>query len=194
MRNRTFTATSLGLTLCFAIAVNGHQTPTGQTVAPKVTVGGKLQAKATSPSPAANAKQQSQKAAIGKGHVAVKASGPSSFWAEEVDVDDDGVVENNQFLYDAKRGMLFTYREDDFSCANGGTASGGILEALYAQGNAAGKPVGSGWYVVNLDAGKCGAKQSGVYGCKFDASGNPTECGVATINNTTGEIDVAVAN
>jgi hypothetical protein len=63
-------------------------------------------------------------------------------WAEAVDVDDDGVVEDNQFLYDAKRGMLFAYREDDFGCANGGTANGSILEALYAQGNPAGKPVG----------------------------------------------------
>jgi hypothetical protein len=194
MRNRILTVTGLALALCIASKMNAGQTPTAQTVAPKVAVGGKLQAKASSPSPAANAKQPSQKTAIEKGHVVVKTSGPSSFWAEEVDVDDDGVVESNQFLYDAKRGMLFTYREDDFGCANGGTATGRILEALYAQGIAAGKLVGSGWYVVNLDAGKCGAKQSGVYGCKFDTSGNPTEWGIATINNTTGEIDVAVAN
>ena len=26
--------------------------------------------------------------------------------------------------------------------------------------------------------------------CKFDASGNPTECGAATINAATGDIDV----
>ena len=184
----------LGLVLGFAIQVNSKQTASAQTAAPKVTVGKQLKAKAAAPAPGANAQQQSQKTAIGKGKVAVQASGPSSFWAEEVDVDDDGVVENNQFLYDVKRGMLFTYREDDFGCASGGTASGSILEALYAQGNAAGRPVGSGWYVVSLDAGTCGAKQSGLYGCKFDALGNPTECGVATINNSTGEIDVVVAN
>jgi hypothetical protein len=184
---------SLVLVLGISREVNSSQGQNTNTVAPKVTVGGTLKAKANSPTPPASAKQ-SQKTAIGKGKVAVNASGPSSFWTEEVDVDNDGVVENNQFLYDAKRDMLFTYREDDFGCANGGTGSGGILEALYAQGNPAGKPVGSGWYVVNLDVGKCGAKKSGIYGCKFDATGNPTECGLATINNDTGEIDVAVVN
>ena len=185
---------SMVVVLGFAKKVNSSQSQNSHTVAPKVTVGAALKAEANSPAPPASAKQQSQKAGIGKGKVAVKASGPSSFWVDEVDVDDDGVVENNQFLYDAKRDMLFTYREDDFGCANGGTASGGILEALYAKGNPAGKPMGSGWYVVNLEAGKCGAKESGVYGCKFDATGNPTECGVATINNATGDIDVVVAN
>ena len=185
---------SMVIVLGFAKKVNSNQSQNTQTVAPKVTVGAALKTKANSPAPPASAKQESQKTAIGKGKVAVKASGPSSFWVDEVDVDDDGVVENNQFLYDAKRDMFFTYREDNFGCANGGTASGGILEALYAKGNPSGKPVGSGWYVVNLEAGKCGAKDSGVYGCKFDALGNPTECGVATINNATGEIDVVVAN
>jgi len=185
---------SMVVVLGFAKKVNSNQSQNTQTVAPKVTVGAALKTKANSPAPPTSAKQESQKTAIGKGKVAVKASGPSSFWVDEVDVDDDGVVENNQFLYDAKRDMLFTYREDNFGCANGGTASGGILEALYAKGNPSGKPVGSGWYVVNLEAGKCGAKDSGVYGCKFDALGNPTECGVATINNATGEIDVVVAN
>jgi hypothetical protein len=192
--NKTVVIASLFLVLGFATAVSSGQTQTAPAVAPKVTVGGSLKAKASTPTPPATAKQQSQKAAIGKGKVAVKASGPSSFWAEEVDVDDDGVVESNQFLYDAKRDILYTYREDDFGCANGGTASGSILEALYAQGNPGGKPVGSGWYVVSLNAGQCGAKHSGIYGCKFDASGNPTECGAATINNNTGEIDVAVVN
>jgi hypothetical protein len=185
---------SMVIGLGFAKKPNSSQSQNSHTVAPKVTVGAALKTEANSPAAPASAKQQSQKTAIGKGKLAVKASGPSSFWIDEVDADDDGVVENNQFLYDAKRDMLFTYREDDFGCANGGTASGGILEALYAKGNPSGKPVGSGWYVVNLEAGKCGAKESGVYGCKFDAAGNPTECGVATINNATGEIDLVVAN
>jgi hypothetical protein len=132
-------------------------------------------------------------ARVGKGATSVRASQPSSFWAEEVDVDDDGVVENNQFLYDAKRGMLYTYREDDFTCPNGNPESGSILMALYAKGNPADKPVGSGWYLVNLNTGQCAAKKAGTFGCKFDANGNATECGAATVNNATGEIDVVVA-
>jgi len=31
------------------------------------------------------------------------------------------------------------------------------------------------------------------FGCKFDASGNYTECGAAVVNNKTGELDVVVA-
>ena len=166
---------------------------TAQPTAPKVKVGTKLTAKATTPAPGANAKNTAQKASVGKGTTSVKASQPSSFWTEELDVDDDGTVENSQYLYDAKRGVLYTYREDDFACPNGNPESGSILMALYAKGNPANKPVGSGWYLVNLNAGQCAAKKAGTFGCKFDADGNATECGAATVNNATGEIDVVVA-
>jgi len=64
--------------------------------------------------------------------------------------------------------------------------------ALYAKGNKANKPVGSGWYVVNIDRGKCASKKSGTSGCKFDANGNATERGATVVNNATGELDVAV--
>jgi hypothetical protein len=97
------------------------------------------------------------------------------------------------FLYDPNAGVVYGYREDDFKCANGQPEHGGILEAQYTQGNRANRPAGSGWYAVELDAGKCAAKESGIYGCKFDANGNSTECGAAAINNQTGEIDIVAA-
>jgi len=168
----------------------------GQTAAqtaPKVVVGKQLSAKAATLTPGAKAKNAAQKSGIGKGATAVKASQPSSFWVEDVDVDDDGVVETSDYLYDAQRGMLYTYREDDFACPNGKPDSGSILMALYAKGNPAHKAVGSGWYVVNLNTGQCAAKKAGTFGCRFNASGTPTECGAATVNNATGEIDVVVA-
>ena len=166
---------------------------TAQQTAPKVKVGTQLTAKAGTPAPGANAKNTSQKTSIGKASTSVKVSQPSSFWTEELDVDDDGTVEDSEYLYDAKRGILYTYRDDDFACPNGNPESGSILMALYAQGNAANKPVGSGWYLVNLNAGQCAAKKAGTFGCKFDANGNATECGAATVNNATGEINVVVA-
>ena len=46
---------------------------------------------------------------------------------------------------------------------------------------------------MNLNAGQCAAKKAATFGCKFDADGNATECGAATVNNATGEIDVVVA-
>ena len=161
--------------------------------APKVVVGKQLSAKAATPAPGAKAKSNAQKSSIGKGATAVKASQPSSFWVEDVDVDDDGVVETSDYLYDAQRGILYTYREDDFACPNGKPESGDILIALYGKGNSAHKPVGSGWYMVNLNTGQCAAKKAGTFGCRFNASGTPTECGAATVNNATGEIDVLVA-
>src|SRR3974377_2275868 len=176
--------------LGFAISATAQ---TAQQNAPKVKVGTQLTAKAGAPAPGAAAKNTTQKASVGKGATSIKASQPSSFWTEELDVDDDGTVENSQYLYDAKRGILYTYREDDFACPNGKPESGSILMALYANGNPANKPVGSGWYLVNLNAGQCAAKKAGTFGCKFDANGNATECGAATVNDATGEIDVVVA-
>ena len=151
-----------------------------------------MAAKANSPAPSATAKNQSQKSSIGKGATSVKSSAPASFWTDQVDIDDDGTVEDNQFLWDAQRGVLYTYREDNFTCANGKPESGSILMAIYAKGNKAGKPVGSGWDVVGLNAGQCGIAKAGTYGCKFDASGNYTECGAAVVNEKTGELDVVV--
>jgi len=166
---------------------------TAQQTAPKVKIGSQQTAKATTPAPGSTAKNPSTKTSVGKAHLAVKASQPSSFWTEELDVDDDGTVETNDYLYDAQRGILYSYREDDFACPNGDPESGGILTALYAQGNKANKPVGSGWYLVYLDSSKCKAKKAGTFGCKFDANGNATECGAATLNSATGEVDVVVA-
>jgi len=166
---------------------------TSRQTAPKVTVGKQLIAKASAPSPGATAKNTTEKTSIGKAATSVKASQPSSFWTEELDVDDDGTIETSDYLYDAERGVLYSYREDDFACQNGKPESGSILTAIYADGNKANKPVGSGWYLVNVDAGKCAAKRSATFGCRFDANGNSTECGAATVNNTTGEIDMVVA-
>src|SRR6266487_808843 len=49
------------------------------------------------------------------------------------------------------------------------------------KGNARHRPAGSGFYVVSLDATECKAEVAEAYGCKFDAKGNPTACGVAEV-------------
>ena len=43
-----------------------------------------------------------------------------------------------------------------------------------------------------VNAGQCAAKKAGAYGCKFDANGNPTECGTIAVNDATGVVTVAV--
>jgi hypothetical protein len=182
-----------GLAVALGLSTNAAaQSTAAQQGAPTVKTGAALKAKAASPAPSDTAKNQSQKSTIGKGKATAKASAPSSYWTEEVDLHDDGSVETTEFLYDAQRGMVYAYGEDDFTCANGKPEKAAILEAVYATGNKAGKPVGSGYYVVSLNAGQCAVKKAGAYGCKVDANGDPTECGTMVVNDATGEVTVAV--
>jgi len=102
-------------------------------------------------------------------------------------------VVTTDFLHDPNHGVIYGYRNGDFECKDGKSVSGGVLEARYTAGNKAGKPAGSGWYAVELGPGKCGAKEPGVYGCKLDSSGTATDCGMATINNQSGEVDLVTA-
>jgi hypothetical protein len=184
-----------GLAVALGLSTNATtQSTAAKQGAPTVKTGAALKAKAASPAPSDTAKNQSQKTTIGKGKATAKASAPSSYWTEEVDLHDDGSVETTEFLYDAQRGIVYAYGEDDFTCANGKPEKAAILEAVYATGNKAGKPVGSGYYVVSLNAGQCAAKKAGAYGCKVDANGDPTECGTMLVNDATGEVTVAVVN
>jgi hypothetical protein len=184
-----------GLAVAFGLSMNATaQSPAAQHGAPTVKTGSALKAKAASPAPSDTAQNRSQKTTIGKGKATARASAPSSYWTEEVDLHDDGSVETTEFLYDAQRGIVYAYGEDDFTCANGKPEKAGILEAVYATGNKAGKPAGSGYYVVGLNAGQCAAKKAGAYGCKFDANGDPTECGAVAVNDATGEVTVVAVN
>ena len=192
MKNKILFA---GLVVAVSLIMNAAaQTTAAQQGAPTVKTGAAVKAKAAAPAPSATAKNQSQKTSIGKGKATAKVSAPSSYWTEEIAMQDDGSVVTTEFLNDAKRGILYAYGQDNFACANGNPEKAGILEAVYAAGNKAGQPVGSGYYMVSLNAGQCAAKQAGAYGCKFDANGNPTECGAIAVNDATGEVAVAVVN
>ena len=139
--------------------------------------------KAKSPAPPADAKKAKS---IGEKKVKVNtansADDTDSMWVEQLDIDGDGSVEQANLLWDDEDKVLYLYADDTFTCANGGTGAGGMLIAFYGDGNTYKKPVGSGWYVVGLDKGECGAKAAGVFGCKFDAHGNPSACGMAKMN------------
>lgn len=192
MKN-TILITSLAVAFALSMSAAAQTTP-AQQGAPAVTTGAALKAKAASPAPSATAKNQSQKTSIGKGAATATASAPSSYWIEDVDVHDNGNVGTTEFLYDAQRGIVYAYDQDNFTCPNGNPETGGILEAVYAAGNSAGLPVGSGYYVVSLNAGQCAVKKAGAYGCRFDSNGNPTACGAVAVNNATGEVTVAQVN
>jgi len=164
----------------------------GRSSTPTVNVGPAVAAKAANPAPSASAKNQGQKTQLGSAAVSVRASAPSAYWTDLVDVNGDGVEEDNQFLFDKQRGILYTYRQDNYQCADGTSQNGDVLMGIYAQGNAAGKPQGSGWFVVAVKAGQCGEKKAGLFGCHFDASGKPTSCGTAKVKEESGGLEVSV--
>ena len=67
------------------------------------------------------------------------------------------------------------------------------MEARYIQGNQVKK---AGWVELvcrGAGSGKCAAKESGIYGCKFDVNGNARACGAAATNRQTGDIDIIAA-
>jgi hypothetical protein len=135
-------------------------------------------AKAKAPKPPATAKKGTT---IGKGRLAVNRKHDSSIWAEEIDVDGDGAVEQANFLYDDVDKVTFIYAEKDFPCADGRTGHGGVLTGVWAAGNKAGKLPGAGFWAADLDEGECGADAAGLWGCKFGPSGVATECGLAVV-------------
>lgn len=148
--------------------------------------------KATNPAPSGDSQVKTQKNSVGRGKLTVTTAQPVDFWQEQV-ARNGGAPMTTDFLYDPNVGVVYGYREDDFKCVNGKPGYGGILEALYTSGNQMKRPVGSGWYAVELNENNCAAKESGIYGCKFDANGNAAQCGAATIDSHTGDIDIVAA-
>ena len=154
-----------------------------------VKVPAALVAKANNPSPPATA---TKKKGVGAGKLAVNtANGPDdddSFWVEQIDIDGDGTVEDTNMIWDDEDRVLYLYADGDFTCANGKPASGGMLIAIFGQGNPSKRPAGSGWYAVSLDEGECAVKTAGVFGCRFDAKQQPTACGAATLDEKHDEL------
>jgi len=152
-------------------------------------------AKANSPTPPASA---TKKTSIGEGMLEVNTSNAAGdsdwFWFEGIDVDGDGNVEVTELLWDDENKMLFLYGGGEFKCARGGWATGDLMLAIYGKGNSRGRPAGSGWYLVTLDAGECAANMAGAYGCRFDASQNPTTCGMALVDEQTNDLLFATAS
>jgi hypothetical protein len=185
MRKSVLLALAIALAWALALAsetrAQGTKSPTK--VKPPV-------AAATKSMPPAKATKGSS---VGKGKAMAKsansATDQDSVWVEEIDIDGDGDVETVDALWDDEDKVLFLSDETDVACAlTDGVASSSLLVALFGQGNTAKKPVGSGWYVVDLDAGECAVEEADLYGCNFDAKGNPTACEAATIDYATDEI------
>jgi len=102
-------------------------------------------------------------------------------------------MEDGTFLWDDEVKILYVAAEDDEVCNDGGVAQANTLTAVYADGNAAGAPTGSGWTATYFDATECGATEPVLWGERFDATGMVTAAGMATIDPATGDLVIAVA-
>lgn len=159
-----------------------------------VKVSTNLQARAQLPNPPANAKQ---KKSIGKGQTALSTANTSddgdSLWVEQIDINNDNSTEEVELLYDDEDKVLYAYAKVACDCGSRGRSKGGLLFAVYCNGNTRARPVGSGWWVAALDIGECGAKSAGLFGCKFDAKGKTTASGMVVFDPEQDDIVIAVA-
>ena len=151
--------------------------------------------KANNPAPPANAQQ---KASAGKGSTTIGTKNAptdtDSFWVESIDVDGNGDVETADLLWDDEDKVLLIYYEDDFTCKNGAVGSGANLMGINGADNPRKRPAGSGFYIVSLDEGECGAQEAGLWGCKFDANGNATACGIAVLDEKNDDLVIVTVS
>jgi len=121
----------------------------------------------------------------------VDDAGDSS-WVAQVDIDGDSTAATATFVFDDEARILYIAAEDDEACTAGGVAQANTLTALFAAGNEAAAPTGSGWTATYLDATECGAAAPVLWGERFDSTGTVYEAGVATIDNN-GDLVIATA-
>jgi len=122
------------------------------------------------------------------------ATDDDSSWVAQVDFDGDGNVEDVNFVWDDEDKVLYAYADGAFLCANGGVATGEMLIATFAAGNTGKRPTGAGFWLADLDASECAAQEDALWGCRFDASGSPTTCGSATIDEKTDDLVIATVS
>ncbi len=150
---------------------------------------------AENPSPPADAQKS---ASIGEEILSVStANSPGdsdSVWVRQIDVNGDGSVESANLIWDDEDKILYFYYEGGFKCRNGSTGTGAVLIGVNGKNNPRNKPAGSGFYAVSLDKDECGAEEAGLWGCRFDAAGNPTACGTAAVDDKYDDIIILTAS
>jgi hypothetical protein len=147
-----------------------------------------VQKRAATPPPAGAAKTSS----VGS-HVQMSTAANSDSWAEQIDVDGNGTADQANLVWDGTDKVLFSDSSGTFTCKNGATGSGELLIAVNGTGNTFGRPAGSGFWVASMDKAQCGVAANSMWGCKFDASGAETSCGVATLDKKNNDLIIATA-
>ena len=194
MKSRTLIGVSILslaglLVITSATGAMGQGASTGPAVKP-----GAVQKEAAAAPPASAKPAKS----VGRGKVLTStangAADDDSFWIEQVDIDGDGNVDDTSLIWDDEDKVLYAYATGTFTCKNGGTGEADMLIAAYGAVNPRKRPAGSGFWVVDVDKGECGAQAAGLLGCKFDASGAETACGLVTLDEKNDDIVIVTAS
>jgi len=172
-----------------------NQAPPPAPSVPDLKVSAAAKAKALDPKPGPHAQRKPVADTFGKGRASITVKGHPggvnhSFWSEELDVDGTGTPVLVDTAWDNRHKVLYLSREHTFACRNGQTADGSSLMVVYGKDNTLDKPTGSGWWVADLEAGKCGVHDAGLYGCKFDPNGTNTDCGSAAIQDERDDVQI----
>jgi len=185
---------SAGVGISMASAQTPAPAPAAKAVVPGAAVTPAAIAKVAAMVPPASATKTKS---VGTGGVQVStantASEDDSTWIEEIDVDGDGNVEDTSFVWDDEDKVIFAYTDGTFTCRNGATGSGAMIIAVNAAGNSRKRPAGSGFWAVEVDKSECGSQTAGIAGCRFDASGNPTSCGMVTVDAANDDVVIVTA-
>jgi hypothetical protein len=175
----------IGAATFLLVPIAFAQTDSASQPGPKISPSPTVQQKAQNPQPGTQAQTKPSTTTVGAGKATLNNSTRSSTdyvdWGESIDIDGGGNVTTTDVAWDTKEKILYLSKNQTFACKNGNSADGQVLMAVYATGNTMARPAGSGWFVADLDEGECGVPTAGLYGCRFDASGNPTQCGAATL-------------
>ncbi len=172
-----------GLLAACAETKSATGTATSSTSAgPDVKINPAATARATQPPPAS----ATTTTTAGHGNLSVNTANSTTdtdpTWSEAIDMDFSGSAKAAEYTFDDEDKVTYIYTNVSFPCINGsGTFKGGMLTAVYGLNNTWGKAPGSGWYATELNAGQCNAQAKAIWGCRFDATGQRTECGWATI-------------
>jgi hypothetical protein len=114
-------------------------------------------------------------------------------WTEPLDIDGDGEVEEATLVWDTEDKVLYAFSRGTFYCHSAGTVVVDLLVAANGPENRRNRPVGSGFWVADLDKNECGAESAGLWGCKFDGGGEATECGTARIDAKNDDLIILAA-
>jgi len=174
--------------VALALAQTQTQTQTQSSSAGLQVNPSQVQKKAGTPPPAGTTKTSS----IGQ-NVKVATPPDSDSWAEQIDADGNGTAEQTNLVWDGVDRVLLSDSSGTFTCSNGATGTGELLIAVNGEDNKRGRPAGSGFWVAQMDKGQCGIPAGSMWGCKFDASGTATACGVATVDQRNNDLIIVTA-